>query len=326
MESINRIGVLTSGGDAPGMNAAIRAVVKAGLHYEKEVRGIQKGFLGLIEDLIKPLSSQDVYNIIHRGGTILKSARCEAFRTKEGRQKAFDTMKARGIDALVAIGGDGTLTGARIFGTEFGVPVIGLPGTIDNDLYGTDYTIGYDTAVNTVVTAVDKIRDTAHSHDRLFVVEVMGRDAGFIALRSGIATGAEKIMIPEAKTFIEDLFDSLAKGKSHDEGAGIIIVAEGDDFGGAMEVEKKIKKRFPDYDVRVSILGHIQRGGAPSAFDRVLASGMGFQAVKGLMDGRSGVMVGSINRKIEFTPLEKTVKYNQPINVELHSIAEILAL
>lgn len=323
---MKKIGVLTSGGDTPGMNAAIRAVVKAGMHYDAEVVGIYKGYYGLIHDLIKPLDGNAVYNIIHRGGTILKSARCDEFKTAEGRVKAFETIDRHNIEGLVVIGGDGTLTGARLLGKEHDLPIIGLPGTIDNDLYGTDYTIGYDTAVNTVVAAVDKIRDTAHSHDRLFIVEVMGRDAGFIALRSGIATGAEKILIPEARTFIEDLYDSLEKGRSHDEGAGIIIVAEGDDFGGAMEVEKKIKKRFPDFDIRVSILGHIQRGGAPSAYDRVLASGLGYQAVKALVEGRRGMMVGSVNRKIEFTPFEQTIKYNSPINVELHSIAEILAL
>ncbi len=323
---MKRIGVLTSGGDTPGMNAAIRAVVKAGMHYGAEVYGIYKGYYGLIHDIIKPLDGNSVYNIIHRGGTILKSARCKEFKTAEGREKAFETLKKYDIDGLVVIGGDGTLTGARLLGKEHDFPVIGLPGTIDNDLYGTDYTIGYDTAVNTVVAAVDKIRDTAHSHDRLFIVEVMGRDAGFIALRSGIATGAEKILIPEAKTFIEDLYESLEKGKSHDEGAGIIIVAEGDDFGGALEVEKKIREKFPDYDIRVSILGHIQRGGAPTAYDRVLASGLGYQAVKALIDGKRGMMVGSINRKIEFTPFEQTIKYNRPVNVELHTIAEILAL
>ncbi len=326
MTSMNKIGVLTSGGDTPGMNAAIRAVVKAGLHYNIQVVGITRGYHGLLQDKIVPLDGPAVYNIVHRGGTILKSARCDEFKTKEGRKKAYEIIKKHAIDGLVVIGGDGTLTGGRLLQKEFGLPVIGIPGTIDNDLYGTDYTIGYDTAVNTVVSAVDKIRDTAHSHDRLFIVEVMGRDAGFIALRSGIATGAEQILIPEAKTFIEDLYESLEKGKSHEEGAGIIIVAEGDQFGGAIEVEKKVRERFPEFDIRVSILGHIQRGGAPSAYDRVLASGLGFQAVKALRDGRSGEMVGSINRKIEFTPLDQTIKYNSPINIELHSIAEILAL
>jgi len=326
MPTIKKIGVLTSGGDTPGMNAAIRAIVKAGNHYGIEIVGIQKGFFGLIHDKMQSLDSRAVYNIIHRGGTILKSARCEEFKTKKGRETANKVVKKNSIDALILIGGDGTLTGGKLFGREFDVPVIGLPGTIDNDLYGTDYTIGYDTAVNTVVTAVDKIRDTAHSHDRLFIVEVMGRDAGFIALRSGIATGAEKILIPEAKTFKEDLLESLKKGIAEDETSGIIIVAEGDDTGGAREVEKIVRDRYPDYDIRVSILGHIQRGGAPSAYDRVLASGLGYQAVKGLTEGKRDVMVGSINRQIVFTPLDKTIKYNSPINVELHSIAEILGL
>lgn len=325
MAAIRKIGVLTSGGDSPGMNAAIRAVVKAGLHFKIETIGIQKGYFGMIHDLMVPLNSQSVYNIIHMGGTILKSARCEEFRTKEGREKAYKNLKKREVDALVVIGGDGTFTGASIFEKEFDFPIIGLPGTIDNDLYGTDYTIGYDTAVNTVVSAVDKIRDTAHSHDRLFIVEVMGRDAGFIALRSGLASGAEKILIPEKKTYVDDLLKALKTGFNEEDNSAIVIVAEGSEFGGAIEVKKIVKEHFPEMDTRVSILGHIQRGGSPSAFDRILASGLGFQAVKGLSEGKRGAMVGTVNRNIEFTPFSKSIKHHKSFNIELKNIAEILS-
>jgi len=325
MAAIKKIGVLTSGGDSPGMNAAIRAVVKAGLHYKIETVGIQKGYFGMIHDLMVPLNRNSVYNIINLGGTILKSARSEEFKTKEGRQEAYENAKKRNIDALVVIGGDGTFTGANIFEKEFDFPVIGLPGTIDNDLYGTDYTIGYDTAVNTVVSAVDKIRDTAHSHDRLFIVEVMGRDAGFIALRSGLASGAEKILIPEKKTYVDDLLKALKTGFNDEDNSAIVIVSEGSEYGGAMEVKKIVKEHFPDMDTRVTILGHIQRGGSPSAFDRIIASGWGFQAVKGLVDGRHGVMVGSVNREIVFTPFSKSIKYHKSFNIELKNIAEILS-
>jgi len=324
MAKIKRVGVLTSGGDSPGMNAAIRAVVRAGLYFDLEVFGIYKGYQGLINDQIEPLSSAHVSNLIQRGGTILKSARSEEFKSTEGRKKAYENIKKHKIDGLVVIGGDGTFTGADLLAKEYDFPVIGIPGTIDNDLYGTDYTIGYDTAVNTVVNAVDKIRDTAGSHDRLFIVEVMGRDAGFIALRSGIGAGAEKILVPEARTNIEKILGKLEKDMRQEDKAGIIIVAEGDEFGGAMEISKIVKKHFPDYDTRVTILGHLQRGGSPSAFDRVLASGMGYQAVKGLMDGKRSVMVGSINRQIEFTPLKKAIKHHRSINKELLKIAEIL--
>ena len=325
MTAIKKIAVLTSGGDSPGMNAAIRAVVKAGLHFKIETIGIQKGYFGMIHDLMVPLNSQSIYNIIHMGGTILKSARSEEFKTGEGREKAYKNLKKREVDALVVIGGDGTFTGANIFEKEFDFPVIGLPGTIDNDLYGTDYTIGYDTAVNTVVSAVDKIRDTAHSHDRLFIVEVMGRDAGFIALRSGLASGAEKILIPEKKTYVDDLLKALKTGFNEEDNSAIVIVAEGSEFGGAIEVKKIVKEHFPEMDTRVSILGHIQRGGSPSAFDRILASGLGFQAVKGLSEGKRGVMVGTINRNIEFTPFSKSIKHHKSFNIELKNIAEILS-
>jgi 6-phosphofructokinase 1 len=326
MGKLKNIGVLTSGGDSPGMNAAIRAVVKTALYHNLQVAGIYKGYNGMINDIIKPLDKYSVENIISLGGTVLKSARCEEFRTTEGRRKAYEIIRKHKIDALVVIGGDGTFAGGQIFMDEFDFPVIGIPGTVDNDLYGTDYTIGYDTAVNTAVTAIDKLRDTAHSHDMLFIVEVMGRDAGFIALRSGIASGAKKILIPETKTLIEELLDRLKKRFSEDDSSAIIIVSEGDDFGGAMEVKKIVNERFPDYETRVTILGHIQRGGTPTAYDRILASGLGYQAVTGLLDGRSGVMVGSVNRDIVFTPFEKTIKHHDKINVELKRIAEILSL
>lgn len=325
MKDIKKIAVLTSGGDSPGMNAAIRAVVKTGLYHNIEVAGIYKGYSGLINDLFKPLDRHSVENIISLGGTILKSARCEEFRTSEGRKKAYENIKKHNIDALAVIGGDGTFAGGKVFMNEFDFPVIGLPGTIDNDLFGTDYTIGYDTAVNTAVTAIDKLRDTAHSHDRLFIVEVMGRDAGFIALRSGIASGAKKILIPETKTHIEELLERLQHRKSEEEASAIIIVSEGDDFGGAMEVKKIVNERFPDYSTRVTILGHIQRGGSPSAYDRILASGLGYQAVLRLMEGKRGEMVGSVNRQIVFTSFEKTIKHHDKINVELKNIAEILS-
>ncbi|HOX78723.1 MAG TPA: 6-phosphofructokinase [Bacteroidales bacterium] len=325
MPSIKRIGVLTSGGDAPGMNAAIRAVVRTGIYHGLEVYGIYKGYSGLIQGLIEPLHSRSVSNIIQRGGTILKTARSEEFRTQEGRKKAHENLIKHNIDALVVIGGDGTFTGAKIFQEEFNYPIVGLPGTIDNDLYGTDYTIGYDTAVNTVVDAVDKIRDTADSHDRLFIIEVMGRDAGFIALRSGIATGAEKILIPESVTYTDELIEKLRTDYANNKTSGIIIVAEGDDLGGGFDVARVIKEHFPQYDTRVTILGHVQRGGSPSAFDRTMASAMGYQAVLALKDGVRGVMVGSINRKVSYTPFEKAIKLHQSINEELLEIAEVLS-
>lgn len=325
MKNLRKIAVLTSGGDSPGMNAAIRAVVKAGMHYNVEVMGVQKGYHGMISDMMIPLDKKVVAHILHLGGTILKSARSKEFHTREGRMKAFQNLKKRNIDALVVIGGDGTFTGANVFMNEHDFPIVGIPGTIDNDLYGTDYTIGYDTAVNTVVSAVDKIKDTAYSHDRIFIVEVMGRDAGFIALRSGMACGAEKILIPETKTFADDLLTKLKSGFTEDDNSAIVIVAEGSDFGGAIEVEKIIQERFPEYETRVSILGHIQRGGTPSAFDRILASGLGYQAVKGLLEGERGVMVGTVDRKVVFTPFDKSIKYNKPFNLELKSIAEILS-
>ncbi len=326
MSNIKRIGVLTSGGDAPGMNAAIRAVVRTGIYYNLEVFGIIKGYQGLINNMMEQMHSRSVSNIIQRGGTILKTARSEEFKTPAGREKAYNNLFNNAIDALIVIGGDGTFTGAKIFESEYDYPIIGLPGTIDNDLYGTDYTIGFDTAVNTVVDAVDKLRDTANSHDRLFIIEVMGRDAGFIALRSGIATGAEKILIPETVTYIDQLIYKLQHDWSNNKTSGIIIVAEGDELGGAFAVAKVINEKFPQFETRVSILGHIQRGGSPSAFDRVLASGLGYQAVKALLDGKRGVMVGSMNRQTEFTPFEKSIKQHQSINMDSVLMAEILSI
>ncbi len=325
-KKIKKIAVFTSGGDAPGMNAAIRAVVRTAHNYGTEVYGIYRGYDGMIAGDIVKLESKDVSGIIQRGGTILKSARSDEFRTPEGREKAFNQLKKLDIDALVAIGGDGTFTGANILNREFGIPVIGVPGTIDNDLYGTDNTIGYDTAMNTVVEAVDKIRDTAGSHNRLFFIEVMGRDAGFIALNSGIATGAEDILIPETVTYLDDLILVLRQNKRKGKSSGIIIVAEGDDMGGAYEVARKVKEVDNSYATRVTVLGHIQRGGSPTVMDRVLASYLGYQAVLGLYKGKSHHMVGRINNEIVFTNLEKAIKHNNEIDRDLLNLARILSI
>jgi 6-phosphofructokinase len=298
MGSIKKIGVFTSGGDAPGMNAAIRAVVRSSIYHGIRVYGIRQGYEGMINGFIKELKSHHVANIIQRGGTILKSARSEEFRTAEGRKKAYEQLKIHEIDAVVAIGGDGTFTGAKIFSTEYDIPFVGIPGTIDNDLFGTDYTIGFDTAVNTVVEAMDKIRDTASSHNRLFFVEVMGRDAGFIALRSGIACGAEAILVPEVKTCHDKLKSLLEDGHRRKKSSNIILVAEGDDAGGAFAIANKVKEDFKEYDVRVAVLGHIQRGGSPSAFDRFLATLLGNAAVQALLDDQKSIMVGYMDREI----------------------------
>lgn len=327
MSKIKNIGVLTSGGDSPGMNAAIRAVVRAGLYYNLKVTGILRGFEGLIQGDFIPMEGRSVANIIQRGGTILKTARCDAFRTKEGRDLAHKNLMESDIDALIVIGGDGTFTGADLFSKEFNFPVIGLPGTIDNDLAGTDFTIGYDTAINTVVNAVDKIRDTAESHDRLFLVEVMGRDSGLIALRSGIGVGAEAIMIPEAKMGVEDLIKRIETGRK-DKASKIIIVAEGDEAGGAYVVGEALKEKFPKSDIRISVLGHIQRGGKPSCMDRVLASRFGVAAVEGLLEGKTHVMVGQVNREIVFTPFSQAIKHidAKAISPTWLKLVEILSL
>lgn len=322
---MKKIGVFTSGGDAPGMNAAVRAVVRTCIYNNVEAYGIYEGYKGLIEGNIKQLTSKDVSNIIQRGGTILKSARCKEFHAKEGRQQAFDNITKFDLGGIVAIGGDGTFTGAATFNKEFNIPFIGIPGTIDNDLYGTDNTIGYDTALNTVVEAVDKIRDTANSHNRLFLIEVMGRDAGFLALRSGIGVGAEAILIPETQTYINELVAKLDGDSKKHKGSMIVIVAEGDDAGGAYEVAEKIKNHCPNYDSRVTVLGHIQRGGSPSVADRVLASQLGNAAVNSLLNNNTNVMVGIINKQVVLTPFEKAIKHNQKINTELLKLVEVLS-
>lgn len=327
MNKIKNIGVLTSGGDAPGMNAAIRAVVRAAIYYDLQVTGILRGYEGLVHGDFIEMDRKSVANIIQRGGTILKTARSDSFRTKEGRAQAHQQLLKHNIDALIVIGGDGTFTGANLFSNEFNFPIVGLPGTIDNDLQGTDFTIGYDTAINTVVNAVDKIRDTAESHDRLFIVEVMGRDSGLIALRSGIGVGAEAILIPEANMGVEGLITRLESGRK-DKASKIVVVAEGDEAGGAFNVGEALKKKFPNYDIRISVLGHIQRGGKPSCMDRVLASRFGVAAVEGVLNGQSGVMVGQVNRELVFTRFDHAIKHidAQEVSPAWLKLVEILSL
>ena len=324
-KKVTKIGVLTSGGDAPGMNAAVRAVVRTGIYHGMEVYGIMRGYSGMIEDDIFKMDSRSVANIIQRGGTILKTARSKEFFEKEGRQKAYENLKKREIDGLVIIGGDGSFRGAQKFSNEFDIPCIGLPGTIDKDIAGSDFTIGFDTAVNTAVEAIDKIRDTADAHDRLFIVEVMGRDAGYIALHSGIATGAENILIPETKTDINELIASLSEKEKRKKLVNLIVVAEGDDFGGGNEVAAVIKERLPNADTRVCILGHIQRGGSPTCLDRLIASRMGYHAVESLMLGRYNVMVGILNNKMNYIPLDNAIKAKQKISEDWLKIVKILA-
>lgn len=324
-KKVTKIGVLTSGGDSPGMNAAIRAVVRTGIYHGMEVYGIMRGYSGMIEDDIFQMDSRSVANIIQRGGTILKTARSKEFFEKEGRQKAYENLKKRGIDGLVIIGGDGSFRGAQKFSNEFDIPCIGLPGTIDKDIAGSDFTIGFDTAVNTAVEAIDKIRDTADAHDRLFIVEVMGRDAGYIALHSGIATGAENILIPETKTDINELIASLSEKEKRKKLVNLIVVAEGDDFGGGNEVAAVIKERLPNADTRVCILGHIQRGGSPTCLDRLIASRMGYHAVESLIEGRFNVMVGILNNKMNYIPLDNAIKAKQKISEDWLKIVKILA-
>jgi 6-phosphofructokinase 1 len=326
MKSINNLAVFTSGGDAPGMNACIRAVVRAGIANGCKVYGILHGYNGMIGDEFMLMDAARVGNIIQRGGTILKTARSAEFMTKEGRKKAFANLEKYNIDGVVAIGGDGTFTGASVFMNEYKeIRFVGIPGTIDNDLSGTDYTIGYDTAINTVVQAVDKIRDTADAHDRLFLVEVMGRDSGLIALYSGIASGAEAIVIPETPTNIDRLFQKLERGWIRKKSSRIIIVAEGDELGGAMVLADKVKQKF-NFDTRVTILGHIQRGGSPTCNDRVLATRLGYEAVEALMKGRHGVMVGQINSQIVLTPFYEAIKDDGKMNMQLVKMAEILSM
>lgn len=323
-KKIKKIGVLCSGGDSPGMNASIRAVVRTGIYHGMEVFGIMRGYSGMVEDDIIKMESRSVANIIQRGGTILKTARCKEFFEYEGRKKAYENLKNRGIEGLVILGGDGSFRGAQIFSSEFDIPCIGLPGTIDKDIAGTDFTIGFDTAVNTAVEAIDKIRDTADAHDRLFIIEVMGRDAGYIALHSGIATGAENILIPERKTDFEDIINSLEEKEKRKKLVNLIVVAEGDEFGG-VELAKLIKERMPLLETRVCILGHIQRGGSPTCFDRLIASRMGYSAVECLLEGRYNVFVGIVNNKMHYIPLNEAVKKKQRISEEWMKIVKILA-
>ena len=322
---MKKIAVFTSGGDAPGMNACIRAVVRAGLYYGIEVLGIYRGYEGMIDGEYQLMTSRSVSNIIQRGGTILKSARSKRFLTPEGRKQAYDNLTAAGVEGIVAIGGDGTFRGAKVFYDEYQIPSIGVPGTIDNDLYGTDNCIGYDTAINTAVEAIDKIRDTANSHNRLFFIEVMGRDAGFIALRSGIAGGAEAILVPETKMSIDQLIEKLDQGYKKNKTSSIVVVAEGEDEGGAFEIADKVKAKFKTYDTRVSILGHMQRGGNPTCMDRVLASRLGIAAVEALKENKYNNMVGIVNGAITFTPFDKATKHHNKINPDLYKMTEILS-
>ncbi|MDD7805321.1 MAG: 6-phosphofructokinase [Endozoicomonas sp. (ex Botrylloides leachii)] len=326
MTNLKRVGVMTSGGDAPGMNAAIRAVVRASIYYGLEPITIYEGYKGLIENQMKQVNARSVANIINQGGTFLKSARCQEFRTKEGRSKAFENAKAAHLDGLIVIGGDGSFMGAMLLEKEYGLPCIGIPGTIDNDIYGTDCTIGYDTALNTVVEAIDKIRDTATSHNRLFFIEVMGRDAGFIALSAGIAAGAEEILIPEQKNSVEKLLNALQASGRAGKTSSIIVVSEGDQCGGVFELAKTVEKSFPDYEAKVTVLGHIQRGGRPSCFDRVLASRLGVAAVEALLKGESGIMVGIRQQKIINTPLERAISRPNTIDSHLVKVAEIVTV
>ena len=326
MAKISTIGILTSGGDAPGMNAAIRAVTRAAIFNGWKVKGIYRGYEGLINNEIKDFTSECVSNTIQRGGTVLKTARSDEFMTVEGRQKAYDNMKANGIDALVVIGGNGSLAGAQVFAQEHDVPCIGLPGTIDNDLYGTDSTIGYDTALNTIVECVDKIRDTATSHDRIFFVEVMGRDAGFLAQNSAIAAGAEAAIIPEDQTDVDQLGQFISRGFHKSKNSSIVIVSESKKDGGAMYYANRVRTEYPEYDVRVTILGHLQRGGKPSAFDRILASRLGVAAIEALNEGQRNVMIGVSNDRIVYVPFSKAIKIDKPIDKELITVLNVLSI
>ncbi|HIW20268.1 MAG TPA: 6-phosphofructokinase [Candidatus Alistipes pullicola] len=326
MEGKQCIGILTSGGDAPGMNAAIRAVTRTAIYNGFEVKGIMRGYKGLISDEIIPFQTENVSNIIQHGGTILKTARSEEFRTAEGRKTAYENIKKHGITALVVIGGDGSLTGARIFATEYNFPIVGVPGTIDNDLFGTDTTIGYDTALNTIVEAVDKIRDTATSHERIFFIEVMGREAGFLALNGAIASGAEAAIIPEIATEVDQLGEFIQHGFRKSKNSSIVLVAESELTGGAMGLAERVKNEFPQYDVRVTILGHIQRGGSPSATDRILASRMGEAAIHALIEDQRNVMIGIQNDELVYIPFSKAIKNQKPIKRELLNTLKTLSI
>ena len=322
---IKKIGVLTSGGDSPGMNAAIRSVVRTCAYMKVDCVGIYRGFQGMIEGDFKPMDARSVNNIINKGGTILKSARCDEFRTPEGRKMAYEQLRAEGIDAFVVIGGDGSFNGALKFNEEYQFPIIGIPGTIDNDIFGTSNTVGFDTAMNTVVEVIDKIRDTASSHNRLFFVEVMGRDVGHIALNAGVGAGAEEILIPEENRGLERLLESLKRSKKSGKSSSIVVVAEGDKIGKSVfELKEYVEEHLPIYDVRVSVLGHMQRGGAPSCYDRVLASRMGVRAVESLLEGRTNFMVGVQNNQIILTPISKAIKGHTKIDKELIRVSEIM--
>lgn len=323
---MKKIGVFTSGGDSPGMNAAIRAVVRTAAYNNIEVVGIYRGYEGLIDGDFTDLKASSVANIIHRGGTILRTARSKRFVTPEGMEQAYQNILKSGIEGIVACGGDGTFKGALEFGTKYNVPIVGIPGTIDNDLNGTDYTIGYDTAINTVIEAVDKIRDTATSHNRVFFVEVMGRDAGLIALRSGIGAGAEGILIPETDSDINALINKLGNESKRKKAGHIIMVAEGDETGGAQAVAKQVMEKLPHLDTRITILGHIQRGGSPTCMDRVLASQMGMFALESLIQGIKGVMIGVVNKQVEYTPFEKAVKHLEKPHAHLLHMMEVLSI
>lgn len=323
---MKKIAIFTSGGDSPGMNANIRAVVRTALHYGLGAVGIRNGYEGMIDGDMYDMEARDVSNIIQSGGTILGTARSERFMTKEGRKQAYENLKKFNIDGIVACGGNGTFTGAKIFMEEFpDIKIVGTPGTIDNDLYGTDYTIGYDTAVNTAMNAIDNIKDTANAHGRLFFVEVMGRDAGFIALRSAIASGAEAVLVPETFTDLDALVKMLNTNYENKKRASVVVVAEGDDAGDAFEVLQQIKPRLLSKDIRVTVLGHIQRGGRPTVMDRVLGSRLGLESVRALLDGKKGVMIGQISGEISYTPFEVAIKHNQTINTTLLEMVEILA-
>ncbi|MBN8578394.1 MAG: 6-phosphofructokinase [Cyclobacteriaceae bacterium] len=324
--SISKIGVFTSGGDAPGMNAALRAVVRAAIYYKKEVYGIMQGYEGMIAGDMVKLGARSVGNILQRGGTILKSARSQEFRTKEGREKAFINLQKNGIDALVAIGGDGTFTGLHKLLEEYAIPAVCIPGTIDNDIAGTDYTVGFDTATNTAVEAIDKIRDTALSHNRLFFVEVMGRNSGYIAINSGIAGGAVATIIPEESMTLEDLFAKLDEGGKTNKKSSLVVVAEGSKLGGALELAKKFSERNNYFDIKVTILGHLQRGGAPTYFDRVLASKMGVAAIEGLLKGEKDVMVGIRDNKIVYNDFDTIMQHHHEIDSEALRISKILSI
>jgi len=326
-KTIKRVAVLTSGGDSPGMNAAIRSVVRTCAYHDILCVGIYRGYQGMIEGDFKEMGPRSVHNIINKGGTVLKSARSKEFMTVEGRKKAHQELVKAEIDAFVVIGGDGSFTGAEIFNKEFGFPVMGIPGTIDNDIFGTSHTLGYDTALNTVVECIDKIRDTASSHNRLFFVEVMGRDAGHIALNAGIGAGAEEILIPEEDLGLERLLESLQKSKASGKSSSIVVIAEGDKIGkNVFELKDYVEANLPEYEIRVSVLGHMQRGGAPSCYDRVLASRLGVKAVESLLEGKSNYMVGMLNDKVALTPLEQAIKGHTEIDRDLLRVSEIMSI